>query len=359
MRTLTKNVFCFVPMLCLVLAGCHFKPKLGTVTPGQADETRLAESHHVERLDAAQAHPPKRQHTSTTLRSPDEPAVTTNVPIPDRLEETDRASQRGLDTPDTRNETAKASETTQAHSLEARSAAGQGTVGDRKQISSSIDVNMPVLDKPGMADELVSVNFDHVDIRAVLKTVGDITGINFVVDESVQGTVTVMSPTEIPLSKIYDFLESILEVTGYAAVPTEDFVKIVPRTEAATRNLQVYVGSDPSQIPQNDAVITQIMPLNYADATEISEIIRPLLSKGSQMATYSRTNSIVITDTSSSIHHVAKIIQRLDVAGVEQKYSVIALTYASAQVLSEQIGHNADRQGHQPIAGPAAKHIAD
>ncbi len=328
MRRLLKNVLCFVSIFCLALAGCHFKPKLGTVTPGQADETRLTESLHVERLATAQARAPKRQPTSTSLRSPDEPVVTTNVPTAQRYEKADRA---------TRSETVQASGTTQAHSPEASLAASQGAVSDLEQIPSRIDVNMPVLDKPGMADELISVNFDHVDIRAVLKTIGDITGINFLVDESVRGTVTVMSPTEIPLAKIYNFLESILEVTGYAAVPTEGFVKIIPRTEAATRNLQVYIGSDPSQIPQNDAVVTQIMPLNYADAREISEIIRPLLATSSHMATYPRTNSIVITDTCSNIHHVAKIIQRLDVSGVEKKVTVIELTYASAQVLSEQV----------------------
>ena len=337
MRRLLKNVLCFVSMLCLALAGCYFKPKLGTVTPGQADETRLTESLHVERLATAHGPAPKRRPVNAARDSSKDAAVAPNVPVAQRLEKAERASQHGPDVTDTRSETVQASGTTQAHSLEASLAASRGAVSDPEQIPSRIDVNIPVLDKPGMADELISVNFDHADIRAVLKTIGDITGINFVVDESVRGTVTVMSPTEIPLGKIYNFLESILEVTGYAAVPTEGFVKIIPRAEAATRNLQVYIGSDPSHIPQNDAVVTQIMPLDYADAREISEIIRPLLATGSHMAIYPRTNSIVITDTCSNIHHIAKIIQRLDVSGVEKKFAVIELTYASAQVLSEQV----------------------
>lgn len=81
-----------------------------------------------------------------------------------------------------------------------------------EQPVSDSAVNLPVLAKPGMADELIYVNFDQVDIRVMLKTIGDITGINFVVDDSIRGTVTVMSPTKIRLGEIYEVLESILEV---------------------------------------------------------------------------------------------------------------------------------------------------
>ncbi|UCG59178.1 MAG: type II secretion system secretin GspD [Phycisphaerales bacterium] len=198
-------------------------------------------------------------------------------------------------------------------------------------------MNMPVLEEPGMADELISVNFDGMDIRTVLKTIGDITGINFVIDDSVQGTVTVMSPTMIRLAQVYDVLESILEVHGFAAVPAGDLVKIVPKGEAAKRNLRVRIGSDPAQIPVNDSIATQIMPLRYADATEIIHIIQPLLATDSQVDTYPKTNSIVLTDTSSNIHHIAKIIQKLDVAGAKEQVTVVSLEHASAQVLSEQI----------------------
>ena len=206
-----------------------------------------------------------------------------------------------------------------------------------EQSNSEVIVNLPVLDKPGMADELISVNFDQVDIRIMLKTIGDITGINFVVDDSIKGTVTVMSPTKIRLGDIYKVLESVLEVKGYAAVPAGDFVKIVPKAKAVKHNLQVRIGSDPLEIPQSDSFVTQIIPLKYADVTEVSNLIKPLLATNSYMAIYPRTNSILITDTSSNIHRIAKIIQTLDVAGSKEQVTVIGLNYASAQALSEQL----------------------
>jgi len=219
-----------------------------------------------------------------------------------------------------------------------------------EQSSSETSANQPIPNKVAMdeepqakfigignPDELICVNFDQVDIRMMLKTIGDITGINFIVDDSVRGTITVMSPTKIRLGEVYKVLESILEVKGYAAIPAGDLVKIVPRAEATKRNLQVRIGNNPLEIPKSDSFVTQIIPLRYADAVEVSHIVRPLLPTSSHMATYARTNSILITDTSSNIHHVAKVIEKLDVTGSKEQVNVIELKYASAQVLSEQI----------------------
>ncbi len=186
-------------------------------------------------------------------------------------------------------------------------------------------------------DELISVNFDQVDIRIMIRTIGDITGINFIVDDSITGTVTVMLPTKIRLGDIYKVLEAVLEVKGYAAVSSGSLVKIIPTSKAIKRNLHVRFGADPSQIPQNDALVTQVIPLKYANVTEVSTIIKSMLTSTSFMATYPKTNSILITDISSNIHHVAKIIKTLDVKGSGEKVSVIGLKFASANVLSEQI----------------------
>lgn len=211
----------------------------------------------------------------------------------------------------------------------------------------------PLLKNPEMADQMVSVNFEAVDIRTVLKTIGEITGINFIPHQSVTGTITVMSPTPIRLGDIYEFLQSILDVYGYAAVETENAVKIVPKADAARNYAQVRIGADPAYIPRNDVIVTQIIPLKYADAAEVSQILQPVLAAGAQMATYPRTNSIMITDTSANIHHVAQIVARLDVEGSRQKATLLPLTHASARVVSEQIMGILDKTRAASQAGRA------
>jgi general secretion pathway protein D len=212
-------------------------------------------------------------------------------------------------------------------------------------------VSLPALEEANMADELVYVNFDQVDIRVMLRTISEITGINFVVDDRIQGTVTVISPTKIRLGEIYRVLESILDVKGYAAIPAGagNLVKIVPRAEAVNRNVQVRIGGDPSEIPRTDSLVTQIIPLSHADAGVVSQLVKPLLTTGQYMATYPQTNSILVTDTSSNIHHLCKIIHSLDVPGSEQQVTTMRLQYASAEVLSEQIGSIVDKSGSRVL----------
>lgn len=189
----------------------------------------------------------------------------------------------------------------------------------------------------GDPNELISVNFDNVEIRTVLKTIGEITGINFIPHDSVTGTVTVMSPTPIRLGDIYPLLQSVLDVHGYATIEMDNAVKIVPKAEAAKSHSQVRVGADPASIPKTDVIVRQIIPLKYADAAEVSDIIAPTLSPGAQIATYPRTNSLMITDTSANINHVAQVIQKLDVEGSKEKVLLFPLAHASAQTMSEEI----------------------
>jgi len=319
-----KNLFCLLCILSLSFTGCKSDSKPATIAPLQGNITGLTESWRSN--DPASKQTGQLIRMGADLAGKKDPAALTASSAPPGVTTVGK-------------ESIPPTEGAQVRSIaEILPPSGSNiTAAQPAGGASETNVNLPALDKPGMADELVSVNFDQVDIRAVLKTIGDITGINFVVDENVHGTVTVMSPTKIRLGEVYRVLESILEVQGYAAVPAGSFVKIVPKAEAAKGNLQVRVGSDPSLIPQNDSIVTQIMPLNYANAVEVGQIIQPLLDTGSQMATYPTTNSIVITGTSSNIHHIAMIIQKLDVPGSKEQVTVMGLQYASAQVLSEQI----------------------
>ena len=205
--------------------------------------------------------------------------------------------------------------------------------------SSTTDsmVEMPLLSEPGAVDSMVSLDFDQADIRVFIKTIGHLTGINFLIDDNVRGTVTLISPTRIRLGEVYKILESVLQVKGYAAVPAGKIVKIVPRNDAAKSNLLIRVGGDPESIPTDDSLVTQIIPLHFANVAEISSMLSTMVSSGGSITTYSNTNTVILTDTSSNIHRIAKLIRELDIEGAEDNTVVIRLKYGSAQTISEQI----------------------
>jgi len=337
-QKLLKIFLCFIYVFCLNLTGCESDSTPVTIQSGQENIIRPNGDFRSEDIVVRQIDHLNKMNTNPAVKSKSVnltpfPAIETS----DNIDaDSGYSSRLAIDVEENVPPIVK----TPVYSLDEHLAQSSGPVISSEQVFSQERlhlVNMPVLDKPGMADELISVNFEQVDIRTVLKTIGDITGINFIVDDNVRGTVTLMSPTKIRLGDLYEVLESILEVCGYAAVPSENLVKIVPRADAVKRNLQVRVGSNPAEIPKSDSIITQIIPLSYADASEVSQIVQPLLAVGSQMATYPKTNSIVITDTCSNIRHIATIIQKLDVTGSQEQVTVFGLEYASAQILGEQI----------------------
>ena len=342
---LLKSLLCFICVFCIDFAGCESGSTPVTVQSQQEGIRQPAGKPDSENVVARQIAKLNRMNANLAgkYNSGTLPVLTRSKTTGNISGDSGHGSKFATDVKGNTLPTVK----TQSYSSGEHLAQSNGPVIVSEQLTSQERphlVNMPVLDKPGMADELISVNFEQVDIRTVLKTIGDITGINFIVDDTVRGSVTLMSPTKIRLGDLYEVLEAILEVRGYAAVPAENLVKIVPRADAVKRNLQVRVGSNPAEIPKSDSIVTQIIPLSYADATDVSQIIQPLLATGSQMAIYPRTNSIVITDTCSNIHHIATIIQKLDVVGSKEQVMVFGLEYASSQILSEQITRIMDKR---------------
>jgi len=207
---------------------------------------------------------------------------------------------------------------------------------------------MPLLSEPGAADSLISLDFDQVDLRIFIKTIGHLTGINFLIDDKVKGTVTLMSPTKIRVGEVYDVLESVLQVKGFAAVPAGRIVKIISRTDAAKSNMLIRVGNNPELIPVDDSLVTQVIPLHFADGAEISSVLSPLVSTGGSITTYPKANTIIITDTSSNVHRIAKLAQELDIEQARETVTVIRLKYGSARTISDQITQIMQRSAVSP-----------
>ncbi len=186
-------------------------------------------------------------------------------------------------------------------------------------------------------EELIALDFDNADIRVVLKFISEITKKNFLIDPQVKGKVTIISPTKIPVSDAYQVFLSILEIQGYAAVPSGSVVKILPAAKTREKDIETNIGKNMSGISRDDKIVTQLIPLDYADAKEIASLLTPLISKSSNIVTYGPTNTIILTDVSSNIRRLIRIIQEIDVESEEEVLSVIPIIYADASVIASKL----------------------
>ena len=153
-------------------------------------------------------------------------------------------------------------------------------------------------------------NLRNADIRAVIAEVSRVTGKNFLIDPRVQGNVSIISSTPMSDKELYQVFLSVLQVSGYAAIPSGSVTKIIPNIEAKTLSPDV-----PSQItnpPQGDDMMVQVIPVHYVPAEQLVPVLRPLIPQWSNVSAYSPSNMLILSGRANNIKQMARIIKQVD-----------------------------------------------
>jgi general secretion pathway protein D len=177
-------------------------------------------------------------------------------------------------------------------------------------------------------ERFISIDFNNVDINVFIKFISELTSRNFVVDQRVRGKVTIISPSKISVKEAYKVFESVLEVHGFTTIKSGEVTKIVPSPDARSKNIETRLKEEAAS--PEDRVVTQLIPLKFADPSEIKRLFAPLVSKSSVILDYPPTNMLIITDVYSNIQRLLRILKAIDVAGMGQELSVIPLEFAEA-----------------------------
>jgi general secretion pathway protein D len=198
-----------------------------------------------------------------------------------------------------------------------------------------------------------TLNLKEADIQALIATVSEITGKNFIVGPNVSGKVTVVSARPMKPDEIYEVFLSVLRVHGYAAIQSGSMIKIVPE---ATAQQDGSAGLNGTRAHPSDELITEIVPVKHISATELVPILRPLMPQGAQLIAHPASNSLVISDRAGNVERMSSIIRRIDTvsdAGVE----VIPLQHASAADVARILTQLTDTKAE--LGGDASKIFAD
>ena len=162
--------------------------------------------------------------------------------------------------------------------------------------------------RPAQAEE-VTLNFSDADLTAVVNSVSQITGKNFIIDPRVKGKVTVISSKPLSEDEVYKVFLSILQVHGFATVPTENAIKIIP--DASAKQDAAPVVNRASR-KDGDQLVTKVIQIRNVNATQLVPILRPLVAQQGHLAAYAQTNVLIISDRASNISRISEIIQRVD-----------------------------------------------
>ena len=177
----------------------------------------------------------------------------------------------------------------------------------------------PVIENPnklvqgsrgGYQGEKLSLNFQNVEVRRLLQVIGEFTGMNMVVSDSVGGAITLILK-DVPWDQALDI---ILQQKGLDMRKNGNVILIAPREEIATKEKLEFESK--VQISDLEPLRTESFQMNYIKAADVQKLLvdpkQTLLSKRGSALLDDRSNMMFVKDTPSRLDDVREMIAKVD-----------------------------------------------
>src|SRR3546814_10583958 len=152
-----------------------------------------------------------------------------------------------------------------------------------------------------------TLNVRDADRRAFIQDAARVTGRTFIIDERVQGKVSVVTDRPLSRSEYFEIVLSTLRANGLVAVPTSGgALRIQPVDGAASQPGGV------GRAASRNSFVTEVFRLRHIDAASAVETLKPLVSKEGSITANRAANSLVVADYADNIQRVRALITRID-----------------------------------------------
>ena len=184
------------------------------------------------------------------------------------------------------------------------------------------------------------MQFPNSDVQDVLRYYEQLTGKRVIMDNFVNGKVNIFLTKDPTREEAIQIIQISLLMNGFSLVPEEpDIVKVIgtgknPRTQG------VPIISDQADIPPGDQVVSYLFRLRYADPAELQQVIGQYLpppSTYTSVLPLPKSSSILITENSTVIRGLAKVIEQIDVPPAEVTSEFIKLERADASKVVDML----------------------
>lgn len=165
--------------------------------------------------------------------------------------------------------------------------------------------------KPGYAGEKLSLNFQNIEVRAVLQVIADFTGLNIITSDTVTGNLT-LRLKDVPWDQAMDI---ITQSKGLTMRKNGNVILVAPADEVAAKEKQSLEASQ--QIEDLEPLRTEVYTLKYMKAEALKNILsdakQKILSKRGSAVLDPRTNTVFVQDTAKYLDQVQAIINKTDI----------------------------------------------
>ena len=163
----------------------------------------------------------------------------------------------------------------------------------------------------GYQGEKLSLNFQNVEVRRLLQVIGEFTGMNIVVSDSVGGSITLILK-DVPWDQALDI---ILQQKGLDMRKNGNVILVAPREEIAAKEKLEF--ETKLQIDDLEPLRTESFQMNYVNGEDVRKLLtddkQTLLSKRGSALLDNRSNILFVQDTPSRLDEVRDMIAKVDI----------------------------------------------
>ena len=183
----------------------------------------------------------------------------------------------------------------------------------------------------------ISLNFQNIEVRAVLQLIADFTDLNLVASDTVEGYIT-LRLQNVPWDQA---MELVLKTKGLDSRQVGNVLMVAPAAEIAERERQEIEAN--KQLAELAPLRSEFIQIRYAKAADVvtlfeagSEQGGALVSDRGSVVVDDRTNAIIVTDTAAKLDEIRALIENVDVP-IRQVMIEARIVIASSD-LDEQLG---------------------
>ncbi|GGC13893.1 fimbrial assembly protein PilQ [Oxalicibacterium flavum] len=204
--------------------------------------------------------------------------------------------------------------------------------------------------------EKLSLNFQNVDVRAVLQVIADFTGLNIITSDTVSGNLT-LRLKDVPWDQALDI---VMQAKGLDMRKNGTVLWIAPRDELLTKEKLEL--EQRAQIADLEPVRTETFQLNYQKAEAFKQVFgidggnRSILTKRGSAVVDPRTNQLFVTDIASKLEEIRALVQKTDIASrqVMIEARIVEASDTFSRDLGAKLSFGVRNQGNYQLGGSQA-----
>jgi general secretion pathway protein D len=199
----------------------------------------------------------------------------------------------------------------------------------------------------------VTLNLVNVPIAQAAKIVlGDIAGVDYVVDPKLDGKVTIHTAKPVRKTAAYELFESALRVSGAAIVDSSGVYKIVPADQAATAGGPIAAGPAGPASSQQIGEGARVVQLRYVSASEMKRVLDPIAARGGVVRADDARNTLTLTGSAQEISALQDAISMFDVDTMRgMSFALTPVRSSDPDALTEDLRNVFGSEKEGPMAG--------